>query len=282
MNNIKKVIPKIVGFGLNTLSRWSPEKAGEIAFDIFCTPRAGRIGEADQFFLSKADGQNELKTPYGFTKVYEWNPDAARSVLLLHGWESNTARWEPLMRSLQAMRHRIIGIDAPAHGASDGNRFNMIKYAEAIHAAVNCYQPDYVIGHSLGAAALSYYLAHYSFSSIHKIVLMGAPSELSIMMQGGFSRSLGLSDRTLTGLFDFFEKQFDRPVAYFSSAEFCKSIDIPALLIHDKNDDVVAADSSMAMHQNLSDSELWLTKGLGHSLQDASVFQKIVTFLHNA
>lgn len=276
---LKKILPKLIGSGLNLYSLLAPERAGAITLNLFSTPREGRLKEVDLDFLSQADKQFLLPTAHGKVKSYVWNTEAPQTILLLHGWESNTARWALLIEKLLPLDYCIVSIDAPAHGASDGKQFNMIKYSEAIAAITQQYQPDFMIGHSLGGATLCYYLTHYQQNiNLEKIVLLGAPSELTEMMGGGFAQALGLSNRTIQGLYLFFEKKFNKPPSYFSSSVFSQSIPFPTLVIHDRKDLIVGVAAGKSIHAALPDSEILLTNGLGHSLQDNLVFHTIIDF----
>ena len=77
---------------LNTLALFDARKAGAIAFQIFCTPRQGRLREKDRAFLDTADDQQDLHVNDLNMRCYHWR-GPGDTVLLVHGWESNAARW---------------------------------------------------------------------------------------------------------------------------------------------------------------------------------------------
>ncbi len=50
----------------------------------------------------------------------EWNPDAARTVVLLHGNSANAWWWDPVARAT-APDFRLLALDQRGHGDSEGS-----------------------------------------------------------------------------------------------------------------------------------------------------------------
>ena len=144
-------IVKTVGAILNGVSYISPEYASKKALNLFATPRKGRVTDAEIPFLETAF-KKEVKYQDLEIMTYRW-PGKNKTILLAHGWESNTARWSFLIKELKTLDYNIVSIDAPAHGSSDGKQFNAVLYSECINAVVNTYKPEIIIGHSVGGMA---------------------------------------------------------------------------------------------------------------------------------
>lgn len=252
--------------------------AGKKSVDLFCTPREGRITPVYKEYLDTAEIIETIKTEVGETVVYTWNAKGTETILLIHGWESNAARWNEITPYLIAENIRVVAIDAPGHGLASQKLFNMVDYADFIDCAVSKYKPKYILGHSLGGETLAFYLANYKYKNIEKAILMAAPSELSDMI-GSFGKALGLSTRSMRNIHQYFCTTFKYDVSFFSTREFCKRINMPMLLLHDKEDETVAVEDSISYHKILKDSRLVLTKGYGHSLQGEEIFKSIVEFL---
>ena len=52
--------------------------------------------------------------------TYRWL-GKKETILLAHGWESNSFRWKDLIVKLDtALDYNVIALDAPAHGRSSG------------------------------------------------------------------------------------------------------------------------------------------------------------------
>jgi len=274
---MKKYLPRIIGSYYNFLGLLSGEAATRRAFNLFSTPKAGRLTPMDQQFLGTAEEQGYLLSKSGQVKTYQWNRKGKETVLLLHGWESNAARWENLIRQLLQQNYHIVAIDAPAHGDSEGTHFNMLLYGDYIEAAHLAFKPDFTAGHSVGGGSLTYYLSHYDGPRPRRIALLGVPSELEQMLQY-YARIIGLRSRNVEMLRTYITKHTGRAIRYFSVAKFCKKIKEPALIVHDNDDDIAHFEDSQAYHTILPNSELVLTNGLGHSLQGPQVYDSIQQF----
>jgi len=277
---MKKYLPRIVGSYYNLLGLIAREKATQKAFDLFCQPKIGRLTPLDQQFLVTAERERLLSSDSGQIKAYEWNTKGVKTILLLHGWESNSARWENLIRLLLQDDHHVVAIDAPAHGGSEGTHFNMILYGNFIDVAHRTFQPYFTVGHSVGGGSLAYYLSHYDGPKPERIALLGVPSELEQMLQY-YARIIGLGTRNVQSLREYIILHTGRAIRYFSVKKFCDQIKLPTLIVCDSQDTVAMFTDSEAYHKIIPVSELVLTTGLGHSLQGAEVYQRIRAFFPN-
>ncbi len=278
---MKNYLPRIVGAYYNLLGLIAREKATQKAFDLFSQPKIGRLTPMDQEFLSTAEREQMLTSASGQVKAYEWNTKGTKTILLLHGWESNSARWEKLIRLLLQDDHHVVAIDAPAHGGSEGTHFNMMLYGDFIDIAHRTFQPYFTVGHSVGGGSLAYYLSHYNGPKPERIALLGVPSELEQMLQY-YARLIGLGTRNVQSLREYILRHTGRAIRYFSVKKFCSNIKLPTLIVHDSEDTVAMFKDSEAYHKIIPVSELVLTNGLGHSLQGAEVYQRIRTFFATA
>ena len=86
----------------------------------------------------------------------EWNPDASRTIVLLHGNSANAWWWEPVARAI-APEYRLLALDQRGHGDSEWARpaaYSPADYANDIarfvaHVTANAEKPV-VVGHSMG------------------------------------------------------------------------------------------------------------------------------------
>jgi len=169
-------------------------------------------------------------------------------------------------------------MDAPAHGLSTGVEFNLPLYAETISRCIEEYRPDFMIGHSIGGAAslLSQHLSPES--GLKKMVLLGSPAEMSVILEN-FKSLLGLSTKSRDLLNAYFVSRFGKGVEAYSAAEYCRNISVPTLLAHDKDDDVVRYDEALKIAKAWPHARLVTTTGLGHSMHDDSLYRDILEFL---
>lgn len=274
---MKTLLPKIIGQYINVLSRIAPDKAAELAFYFFSKPRKGFI-TADNLppILQSAKidflNHNSISFP-----VYQWK-QSGPEVLLVHGWESNAARWEPFIELLVQHNFSVISFDGPAHGMAGGKLFSIPDMAGCIATIQNEFKNPYLIGHSVGGTASVYYQHHFKDAHLEKMAIIGAPSDLNKLIDN-YNRLLGFNSKTAGHFRNFFEEKLEGKIEAFSAQRFAESIEIPGLIYHDKADEVVLIDEAHKITQGWKDAVLKTTEGLGHSMHDDTLYRDIIAWL---
>ena len=270
------LIPRLYGLYFNLLALFSKKNAAEKAFTLFCTPRKGKVLPIQKDFLKKAESG---VVEFGGMKLqtYHW-PGDKPTVLLLHGWESNSFRWRNLITYLIEEGFNVIAFDAPAHGSSTGKILNVPIYAECTDHMVKKFKPKYVVAHSVGGTTAVYQQYQYNTNTVEKLVTIGSPSELSEIM-AHYQNMLKFNDRVLSALNQYFIKHFGFGINDFSTSRFASDLKLKGLLIHDKLDQVAPVTASERVHANWKNSQLILTEGLGHSLHQKEINLRIIDFL---
>ena len=273
---IQFILVKSVGLYINTLSYIAPKKAFALAYKLFSQPRKGRITEhKTPKTLLKAEHVSHKHKEHEFqTYIWKGNDDI---ILLIHGWESNASRWKKLLSHLKKTGKTIIAIDGPAHGKSSGKEFNVPTYAEFIDVVVQKYNPKIVIGHSIGGNAIAYFQAHYNHN-FEKIVLLGAPSDFKIILDN-YIKMLSLNKRIHQSLIDYTKKRFNLTIDDFSASKFLKNSTIEGIVAHDVQDTVVLFEEGKKISKAWEKAQFIETKGLGHSMHDAYLYQTIFDFI---
>lgn len=269
-------LPKIYGGYFNTLVHFSENKISKTAFNLFCTPRKGKVLPKQKSFLEDAK-DTILETNNIVIQTYKWK-GSGPTVLLMHGWESNTFRWRDFIPKLLAEHYNVIAMDAPAHGYSKGKTLTLPLYAECAQKVIETYSPKYIIGHSFGGMTMIYNQYKYPNPNIEKLVSLAAPSELSDFMFQ-YQSMLGLSAKVMRGMENYFVTRFGFRFAKFSGSLFVKNFTKKGLLIHDELDAIAPIWSSEKVHSNWKGSQFIKTKGLGHSLHQDKVRNQVIEFL---
>ncbi|RZS91925.1 alpha/beta fold hydrolase [Aquimarina brevivitae] len=273
---LKKYAPILLGKKLSAQFLIAPKKAIYKAFLLFSTPQKGRVTLEQSYFLEDAEDE-VIPVKEVFVQTYRW-PGNRETILLIHGWESNSHRWKALVEKLQQQNYTVIAFDAPAHGNSSGKILNVPLYAEALQKIIQLYRPNYTIAHSVGGMASIFNSFLYKNPEIEKKVILAPPAELSEIM-ANYQQMLRFSDKFLQRLNSFFKEQFGYHFEEFSMPTFAKEISTPALLIHDKFDDITPHQGTQKIHQNWENSKLVLTENFGHSLFFDEVDDMILDFL---
>ena len=271
------LLTKSVGFYINILSFVFPKKAFQVAYAFFSEPRKGKL-YTNKLPKILEESKTEI-LPYGdeYIQTYTWEGNET-VILLIHGWESNAARWKVLLPHLKKSKSTIIAIDAPAHGMSSGTEFNIPKYTEFIHVAVKKFQPHYLIGHSIGGNCCLYYQSIYQNTTIEKMVILGAPCELKIILQN-YITLLGLNSKILKAFQAFYLNRFQIKIDRFSGEQFASTLNIKGLVAHDINDTVVAFEEGKKIAHTWPGVKFIETMDLGHSMNDEELHKKISQFL---
>lgn len=273
-----KFVLTIIRQYLNILAHISPKKAGGTAANIFRTPRKGRISPQNKVFLDTAIPKT-LKFEDFDIQTYQWQ-GTGETVVLLHGWESNAARWQKFVEKLQEKNYNIIAFDAPAHGASGSKLFDVVLFSNMLDIVVEHFKPETLIGHSAGAMAVAYYLqkAPPSVLSIQKAVLLAAPARLEAVFDN-FQAALGFSDKVRAAFTAYFEEKLQGKIAEFSLIEYAKKMNTDCLIIHDKNDRICPFEEAQEIHKNWKNALFIATKGYGHRLDSDKVQKMVVDWL---
>ena len=270
-------LTKSYGQYINLLSVSSPIKASEKAFELFSQPRKGKL-QLDKIpeILLDAEFETFIYEENQY-QMYVWK-GSEEIILLVHGWESNTSRWKKLLPFLRETGKTIVAIDAPAHGLSTGIEFTVPNYAKVINELTKIYNPKYIIGHSIGGAASIYYQYLNQNSNIEKMVLLGSPSDLQVLIDN-FCEMLSLNDKVKFELENQFSSRFKMKIDAFSGAKFAKHITTKTLIVHDNQDTVVSISEAKKLAQNWKNSQFIATNDLGHGMHSKKLYLKIVDFI---
>jgi len=271
------LLTKSIGLYINLLSYVSPKKASLLAYKLFSNPRDGRLFKETLPEILQQTESEILNFEGQLFQTYTWKGNS-HIILLIHGWESNASRWEKMLPFLQKSGSTVVAIDAPAHGLSAGKEFNIPNYAAFIDVAVKKFEPHAIVGHSIGGAASVYYQYKYQNQKLQKMVLLGAPSDLKILISN-YIKLLSLNTRMAQLLDDHFMDTFQFKLDDFSGKIFGQKLQLKGFIAHDLEDTIVAFEEGKKIASGWKNATFLETKGLGHSLHDDELYDKIMHFL---
>lgn len=268
---------KTIGLFINILSFISPKTAIRIACSLFGEPRKGKLTTNKlPDFVQTSEIESFTFKGQRF-KSYVWKGNETITILV-HGWESNGLRWKKILPYLHKTGTTIIAIDGPAHGLSTGNSFDIPKYAAFINVVAQKYNPNFLVGHSLGGKTCLFYQYFYKNPRVEKIVTLGSPSDFTVILNN-YVNLLGLNSRIVNGIKLQYRKIFRSSLSFFSSSYFASKLDCQGLIIHDCYDSSVKLEEAVKINTAWKDSIFIETKGLGHSLHDDELYKKVIHFL---
>jgi len=273
-------IPTWIRFGVWLSQQLSTSLATRIALHLFFRPQRFKRPVREQEMHEHA-----LKSSCYVPKidkeiqVYRFAGKGPK-VLLLHGWSGRGTQLFAIADELRKSNTEVVTFDMPAHGQSLGNKTNIVELVACIKEVYTKYGPfDYAIAHSMGSMALLRALR--DGISIKSVVIIGSGDKVRNVFYR-FSEQLQFSDKVTERMIQTVEKQFGMTLESYSSSMNLKHLEMPLLIVHDKNDKETPFAYSKDLHEIAKNSELILTSGLGHHriLRDSKTVQHIIQFIY--
>jgi pimeloyl-ACP methyl ester carboxylesterase len=225
----------------------------------------------------------------GRIAYWSWGDPSWPLVAALHGWGGRATQWSALATALLDAQHRVVLLDAPAHGASDGDRASLPAFRNALLRVLDAVgDPVALVGHSLGGLAV---LAAVAARAAHgqrplpRAVSIGAPSSVDRPMQRFLNRHQA-SDAVKHAMIAQLETRWsfrwadlDTP-ALAAVAEAAGGA--PLLIVHADDDEQVMVIESDGLAADWPRARRWLAPaGSGHVriLREPSVIAEITAFV---
>ena len=95
---MKKLVVKIVGGFINVTAVLFPKWNGDYSFNLLCKVKRVGISEKGKQFLAEAE-TTFFDVDGHSAALHRWGK-GEKKVLLLHGWLSNSQRWNPYVAQL--------------------------------------------------------------------------------------------------------------------------------------------------------------------------------------
>jgi triacylglycerol esterase/lipase EstA (alpha/beta hydrolase family) len=270
-------IIKSIGLYINFLSYVFPKKATQMAHGFFSEPRKGKLTQDNLPKILKEAHPETFQYEDNSIQTYTWKGNET-VILLIHGWESNSSRWEKLLPYLKKSGSTIIAIDGPSQGLSSGKEFSVPKFAEYVHVIAEKFKPKYLIGHSMGGKTCLYYQYKYQSDSIEKMVILGSPSDFKIIFNN-FISLMSLNSRISKALEKNYISVLNLKLEEFSGQLFASKLNVKGLVAHDIDDTVVLFKEAQKIVSTWKEVQFIETSGLGHSLHDDELYKKVSQFL---
>ncbi|MEP0263297.1 alpha/beta hydrolase [Dokdonia sp.] len=274
---MEKLLLKLTGLYLNS-SVIFPKYNREFSFKLLCTVKPPVLKPKTIIFFETGT-TTFLPTSRGTNvALHAWGT-GPKKLLFLHGWKSNSKQWQPYIEQLDISEYTIYALDAPAHGASQGNHLNVELYRESIQLAVDYIgKVDCAICHSLGCLSTSYaYLLNQNIS-IDSYVVMGAPSGVDAILLY-FKDLLSLSDKAIKNLRIKIDNVLKLPFDEVTLSQFFKKVNKPCLVIHEVSDNVAPIAPIKTAIENLPYIDRVYINGQDHMLKEQETIDIIKEFL---
>jgi pimeloyl-ACP methyl ester carboxylesterase len=249
-------------------------------YQAFFSPSRYEVKPSDHEIL---EWGNNYRLPFegGELAVTTWGSHGP-AVLLMHGWGGARAQMTGFVDALLFAGYRVVAYDQPAHGESDGKLTNLLEIAPTMDLIAKHEGPfEAIIAHSFGTIITSYALFNRNFPPPSRLVYFGAFNRLMEALPR-FQVIAQLPDEIIGGLREMINSKFGKDVLdAIVNESLVPQIDIPALMFHDKSDNVTPVEDSRAIARAWDGVQYIETDGLGHrgALQSNEIHEQVVRFL---
>lgn len=272
-------VPRYIKNTSKVLQTLNKNMAAAFALKLFETPIKYKMPKREQK-MYEVSHKSKLTLPESGKEivVYE-NKFGSKKVLLVHGWNGRGTQLVSIAKAFKELNYTIVSFDAPGHGKSPKTSANMKHFIEAVFELDKKYNGfDVMIGHSLGGMSVINSLGRGL--QTEKAVIIGSGNTTKAITED-FLGTIGMKQKLTPTLINMFERKYNDKMTNYDVADQALKVNVPVLIIHDKNDKDVPFTAAEAISKNLQNNELLITTGLGHRkiLGDENVIEKIVQFV---
>lgn len=225
----------------------------------------------------------------GRVAYWSWGDADWPLVICIHGWGGRGTQWSELAIALLKVQHRVVVMDAPAHGASDGDRASLPAFRNALLGVIDAAgTPHTLVGHSLGGLAVLAAIAsraNAGVSPLPRAVSIGAPSSVDRPMSR-FLRRHEAGEMVHRAMIQQLEQRWNfrwRDMETVSlAAQAAHGGGAALLVVHADDDEQVPVIESEGLAADWPGAERWTAPaGSGHVriLRVAAVVERIVAFV---
>ena len=277
-----KIMLDIMKLRFKLLSLLRPQKAADLALNIFQKPHFNKIREREKEFLNTAKIVR-IKNDEEDIILYETGDKSGKPIIAVHGWDSNPGSMSGITNKLAKSGFHIFSLNVPAHGISKRKSTNMFDTSDIIIKVlkwIDRKEKVSFVTHSFGSGAVSLALQK-SGIEVDKLAFVTSPDKLWDIFKD-YADMIGLNDTAFKLMIKKTEKRFGRS---FDKMQISKVLNDAKyqqlLLVHDIDDKILPFGNTKSIHHSNPKSNIFSTKGRGHYriLWDEEVIDEIAQFL---
>lgn len=213
-------------------------------------------------------------------KYYEWGT-GDKTVLLVHGWDAMAMDFYKMIPALVDNGYRVLAIDGPAHGGSEGSTTSLLHFKEVMADFIEkTGVPHAIIGHSMGGGAAAYLLMEYPIR-VKRLIMIAIPISSKRFFEEVFAM-LKVPVKMQKVFFKGMEEQFNVPIESLNLAIRKEKIKADkTMLIYDEDDEVVSLKDIRHFLSVRPEVQSLNAQGTGHNkiIRSKQVIDAVVDFL---
>jgi len=272
---------KLLRTGFTISGHLSPSLTARLAYKLWFTPTRFKTPARELTVLQSAETSVHRINEHDIS-TYSWGFDDMQKPLLLlvHGWSGRGTQLGSFVQPLLDAGYRVLSFDLPAHGKSSGKNTNLYEVAKVIKTLPDIFGSiEAVISHSFGGPCLT--TAMQNGFTTNRAVCISPPATTKGLVVK-FNQALHIPEKAMQKMIRLIERNFGKNIWHeVSMVNSVENIDIPGLLIHDKDDRDIPYQEGQAVAQAWNNAPFIKTSGLGHRriLRDDEVIDQAITFL---
>lgn len=257
---------------------FSPKLASRFAAKLFLTPFKYPMPEREKHMYNNSRIERLTVPSINREIVVFHYGTSPKKVLLCHGWSGSGTQLAKISESLEKKGYSTISFDAPAHGRAPGKISMMPFFIESVKYLHEKYPFQLAIGHSLGGMSLL--KAVSDGLPLDRLSIIGTANSITHITKD-FVRNMRLKPEVATHLKSYMDGKFGEDLDNYSGAVSAKNVNIPTLVVHDKDDVDVHYSSAQEINSVLDKGTLHLTEKLGHRriLGHPETIEEITSFI---
>ena len=173
----------------------------------------------------------------------------------------------------------MVALDGPAHGDSAGGETNLLEFARALIAVERELGGiDAIVAHSFGSSATL--LALEVGLRLRRMVVIAGPASIADVLER-FMEFLRMPAGVGAKFVEACARKVGRHVREMDLTSIAARTNVPALIVHDRDDPEVPYADGVALANAWPAAELRTVTGLGHRriLRDSDVVREVVQFV---
>lgn len=249
------------------------------AYKQLTNPQVKKLRENEALVLDQARKESFSFKDFDI-KLYEWG-EGKKKILLIHGWEGQAGNFADLIQELLKEDYKIYAFDGPSHGYSSRGKTSLFEFTELVSILIRKFGVNTLVSHSFGGVATTYALSVNQDIQIDKYLLLTTPDRF-IERINDVSETIGITEKVKHLLIDKLQNETGQDVYGLNVSDFVQQIKVrEALIIHDKNDQVIPIARSKKVNDKWAAAKFKEVEGTGHFriLRDTTVLEAVLDFL---